>query len=226
MFDLLAQLDWSVASILLFGLTFGKQDSAQQQQSQTAGPLGSGGGSELVRRNLITNLIGPDWTQGGGGLLAALQARTNAPLNYQTPQLTSTGLLQEQEVGLKQPFEQAVAQAMSRASGNFAGRGFLRPENIQAIAGSAAQNVAPSFAQLFANLAGQNVAQRTQAPLVQEDMLRQRFMDFMQALGLTSTSLGVQSQSFGRGESSGFQAGIQGSAGGGKPARLGGGSDD
>ena len=218
MFDLLAQLDWSVASIVMFGLTFGKNDSSQQQQAQSAGPLGSGGGSELVRRNLITNLIGPDWTQGGGGILAALQARTNAPLNYQTPQLTASGLLPEQQGA----FTEAVNQAMNRASGNFANRGFLRPENIQAIAGSAAQNVAPAFAPFIER----NVAQRTQAPLIQEDMLRQRFMDFLQALGLTSTSLGGQSQSFGSGQSSGFQAGIQGSAGGGKPARLGGGSDD
>lgn len=208
MFDLLAQLDWSVASIVLFGISFGKQDSAQQQQAQSAGPLGSGGGSELVRRNLITNLIGPDWTQGGGGLLEMLRARTAAPNTYQTPQLTSTGLLQEQEAGLKQPFEQAVAQAMSRASGNFANRGFLRPENIQAIAGSAAQNVAPSFANLYASLAGQNVQQRTQAPLVIEDQTRQRFMDFLQALGLTSSSLGGQSTSVGRGESSGVNAGL------------------
>ena len=142
-----------------------------------------------------------------------------------TPQLTATGLLPEQEAGLRQPFEQAVAQAMSRASGNFANRGFLRPENIQAIAGSAAQNVAPSFAQLMTTLAGQNVGQRTQAPLVQEDILRQRFADFMNALGLTTTALGGESTGFGRSESSGFNVGIAGKVGKGG-AQLGGAKDD
>lgn len=200
----------------------GYQQSKSSNESESAGPLGTGPKRELFQRNLLMNLLGPDWTAGNGGLFGQLQARTAAPTNYQTPQLTSTGLLQEQEAGLKQPFEQAVAQAMSRASGNFAGRGFLRPENIQAIAGSAAQNVAPGFANLMTTLAGQNVGQRTQAPLIQEDIMRNRFADLMNALGLGSQLLGGTA----RGSGGGSSFGVQAQVGGGKSGGGGGGDDE
>lgn len=182
----------------MVGLGFGQQKSSNQQQAESQGPLGGGGGRTLVQRNLISSLLGPDWTQGDGGVLAALQGRTQLPNTYQTPTLTASGLLPEQQTS----FEQAVRQAMTSASGNFANRGFLRPENIQAIAGSAAQNVAPQFAPLIER----NVAQRTQAPLIQEDVTRQRFADLLNALGLGGTLLGGQSFSVGSGGSSGFQA--------------------
>ena len=185
----------------------GYQQSDSQSDASAYGPIGSGPRRELIQRNLLMNLYGKDATAGTGGLIGSLEARTNAPVNYQTPQLTSSGLLPEQQGA----FTEAVNQAMSRASGNFANRGFLRPENIQAIAGSAAQNVAPAFAPFIER----NVAQRTQAPLIQEDMMRQRFADFINALGLGGTLLGGQSQSSAKSSSFGVQA--QGGAAGGKP---------
>lgn len=190
----------------------GYQQSKSSNESESASGLGNTPGAGLLKRSLLMNLLGQDWTEGTGGLFGQLQGRTTMPTGYQTPQLTSTGLLQEQEAGLRQPFEQAVSQAMSRASGNFASRGFLRPENIQAIAGSAAQNVAPGFANLMTTLAGQNVGQRTQAPLIQEDITRQRFNDLMNALGFGGNILGSTAR--GSGGSSSFGVQSQGGAGG------------
>ena len=185
-----------------------------QQGSSEAGVLRAAGTprQDLLQRNFLTSLIGSDWTKGGGGITGALQARADSPVTYQTPELSSRGLFAEQEAGLRQPFEQAVSQAMSRASGNFAQRGFLRPENIQAIAGSAAQNVAPAFANLYTNLAAQNVNQRTQAPLVQEEMIRQRFSDLLAALGLTQNALGGSSQTSSGVQNSGFLGSLATSA--------------
>ena len=186
----------------------GYQQSESQSDASSYGPLG---GKEMLRapvqRELATFLLGdrgPGGVQLRPSLLSTLEGRTTQPTGYTTPALTSTGLLPEQQ----NAFTEAVNQAMSRTSGNFANRGFLRPENIQAIAGSAAQNVAPNFASLIA----QNVGQRTQAPLIQEDILRNRFNDLIQALGLGGTLLGGQSLSQGKSSSMGVQA--QGGTGG------------
>ena len=194
--------------------------SSSEQRADSYGPLGSGmlryEGQNALGDYLFGRTV-DGVRQGQEGLLDIFRKRTTQPTNYGTPALTASGLLPEQQGA----FTEAVNQAMGRASSNFANRGFLRPENIQAIAGSAAQNVAPQFAPFIER----NVAQRTQAPLVQEDLMRQRFADLLAMLGFTSTTLGGQSISSGKSESSGFQASLQGSAGGGKPAQLGGGSD-
>lgn len=160
-----------------------------------------------LRDILIGNANATDYfiSQGAnandGGLLGALLGKTVAPSGYKAPALTSSGLLQEQQGA----FEEAVRMAMGRTSGNYAQRGMNRPENIMAIAGSAAQNVAPAFAPLIA----QNVAQRTNEPLVQEDITRKRFADLLQALGLGGNLVGSRGTS--SGASTGFNAGYGGS---------------
>ena len=208
----------------------GYSQSESDQRSQSFGPLGSISGTARGQaQNTLSNLLfGRGAGQfagtgfGEGGVLGDLRARTQAPaeyqtFNYQTPTLTPTGLYAEQEAALRTPFQQAVEQALGRTSGNYAMRGFNRPENIQAIAGSAAQNVAPQFANLYATLAGQNVAQRTQAPLIQEqqtqqrfltqeDVTRQRFTDLLNALGINVSALGGQATSLGTSKSMGVQA--------------------
>lgn len=177
----------------------GYQQSESEQKSQSYGPLGSVSGTiRGTGQNVLADLLYGKGRTGEGGVSDLLLRRTQAPTGYTTPTLTATGLLPEQQ----NAFTEAVNQAMSRVSGNFANRGFLRPENIQAIAGSAAQNVAPGFA----NIIAQNVAQRTQAPLVQEDIMRNRFMDLLQSLGVNIQALGGESSSYGSSKSMGAQA--------------------
>ncbi len=154
------------------------------------------GSEDLAQRNFMNAFFGAGRPTGlgstgtdVGGILGAVQSRLGLPTTYQTPTLNGMGLLPEQAAGLQQPFQQAVQQSLGQFSSNYANRGFMRPENIQAIAGSAAQNVAPQFANLYANLAQQNVAQRTQAPLITEEQTRQRFADMLQALGMTASAL-------------------------------------
>ena len=71
------------------------------------------------------------------------QGRVNTPTPF--PTLDAMGLFPGQRTG----FDEAVKQSSSMFSGNLAARGFLSPENVGAIAGSAAQNVMPQFAPLI-----------------------------------------------------------------------------
>lgn len=71
------------------------------------------------------------------------QNRVNNPTPY--PTLDAMGLFPGQRSG----FDEAVKQSSSLFSGNLAARGFLSPENVGAIAGSAAQHVMPTFAPLI-----------------------------------------------------------------------------
>jgi len=195
----------------------GYSQSSSRQGSESYGPLGGGGNRQLFAGDIMDLLTdrgvsGPQ-NQYGGGIFQQLFQRAQSPVNYQTPQLDASGLQSEQATALQQPFQQAVNQALGRFSSIGAQRGFLRPENVQAIAGAAAQNVAPQFAQLISGMGTQNLQQRTQAPLVQEDLARQRFADLLNALGLGGTLLGGQATSFGRSSSMGVQA--QGSITGG-----------
>lgn len=202
MFDLLAQLDWSLVYGVLFGISFGKQDSAQQQQAESYGPLGSG----TIRgqgQNALADLLFGRGRTGAGGVSDMLLQRTQAPVEYTPP-----NLLGATQGGVRTAFEEAVRQGLGRFSADYARRGFNRPENVEAIVGSTVQNVAPQFANLYAGAAAQQEQARAQAPLVREDVLRQRFTDLLNALGINISALGGQSTSFGRGESSGFNAGV------------------
>ena len=213
----------------------GYSQSESEQMAQSLGPLGSASGTIRGQgQNILSNLLfGREAGRfagtgiGGGGILGDLRVRTLAPVEYSTPSLSPRGLTTEQETqaglteqSLRTPFQQAVAQALGNVSSAYTQRGFNRPENIQAIAGSAAQNVAPQFAQLYANLGSQyqgmgteNVMQRTQAQLVREDLLRQRFTDLLNALGINVSALGGQSQSYGASKSMSVQASGSGSKG-------------
>src|SRR3990167_2140892 len=70
-------------------------------------------------------------------------------------------------------FKQAVRQALSGLSGNFSNLGFNTPRAVGALAGSAARDVAPLYADL---------------------MTRNRAEEFQQAL--SNTKLGLQTQQF------------------------------
>ena len=200
----------------------GYSQSESEQKSNAYGPLGSASGAlrDVGQKSLFGNIFG------AGNLIDTAVLRTRAPVEYALPSLSPRGLTSEQEAqatltdeSLRAPFQEAVRQALGRTSSTYAGRGFNRPENIQAIAGSAAQNVAPQFAQLLANLGSQyqglgtqNVMQRTQAPLIREDILRNRFADLLQALGLSTTALGGESSSYGASKSMSAQASVAGEA--------------
>ena len=93
--------------------------------------------------------------------------------------LTPEGLFPQQQ----QAFRTAVQQALGTSSADFARRGFLRPENINAIAGSAAQNVMPQFAPLIS----QNVVQSTLTP---EQVTQNRINQLMQLIGIYPGLLG------------------------------------
>lgn len=178
-------------------------ETAQESRSESGVFRAPKNDMEAQLRNVVANsLIGRDPLRyegtgvGQGGLLGSLFNRAQATPEYKTPDLSPSGLLPEQESA----FRQAVSQAMSGASGNFARRGFTRPEHIQAIAGSAAQNVSPMFMDAIAR----NVDQRTQAPLVIDDVTRKRFADLLQALGLTGNLFGGTSFSGGSGWNAGY----------------------
>ena len=93
--------------------------------------------------------------------------------------LTPEGLFPQQQ----QAFRTAVQQALGTSSSDFARRGFLRPENINAIAGSAAQNVMPQFLPLIS----QNVVQ---AALTPEQVTQNRINQLMQLIGIYPGLLG------------------------------------
>lgn len=182
-------------------MSYGEQ--GQESRSQQGLLQSSSGTTEGQVRNVVANIlagVGRNTDEGAamgkGGLLSNLFDRPNAPITYRAPGLTASGLLPEQQ----NAFSEAVSQALGRHSTNFTRRGFNRPENIQAIAGSAARDVAPSFAPMIA----QNVALRTQEPLVHEDIMRKRFDDILRSLGITSGLAGGSSMSQGSGWNAGW----------------------
>ena len=139
------------------------------------------------------------------------------------PTLSPRGLFAEQESALASPFAEAVRQALGQASSNAATRGFLNTENIQAIAGSAAQNVAPRFAELFANTAGQNVGAKTAfeqsqlqgLPMQLEQIRQARLQQYLTGLGQIPGFLGSSgsSSSSGPGFGQGLTTSIIGAMG-------------
>jgi hypothetical protein len=139
-------------------------------------------------------------------LAQPLANRVNAGTPYD--QLGPSGLLPQQE----QAFRTAVSQAFGSSSSDFARRGMLNPEHIGAIAGSAAQNVAPQFAGLI----GQNV-------LVPEQIIQNRINQLMQLISTYPGLLGGQATQVSAGQTNfpnfmqsivqGFSQGVGQSAG-------------
>lgn len=127
------------------------------------------------------------------------------------PGLSKFGLYQPQQAAWDQGFGQAVTQALSRLSGNFANRGFLNPENINAIAGSAAQNVAPQFAAMAIPTAGQNIVSGVTIP---EDIFANRASTLRDFQALLAQLITGGSTSAGTGHSTSF--GVQAEASFGK----------
>ena len=117
----------------------------------------------------------------------ALQNRAGAEFQY--PQLNATGLFPEQQAG----FDQAVRQAASQISGNYAGHGMLLPQHIGAIAGSAAQQVMPQFA----NLIGAQVGQQA---LVPEQVTQNRINQLLQLISTYPGLMGGQATSISQGQ--------------------------
>ena len=215
----------------------GYQQSQSSSLNESGGPLFTPGSRLRYETSLP---VAAAYT----GALPDVQAMFQKPSRYSLPELNNLGLYQPQQ----NAFSEAVKQALGQTSGNFAQRGFLRPENIQAIAGSAAQNVAPQFAGLLSNIyggvmntAGQNVGsqlafdqyQRQQLPFqiqsAEEQIRQQRMNAWRDQLALIPGFLGSSGSgsSSGPGLGYGMTTALFGGigAGLGKAAGGGGGSD-
>ena len=176
----------------------GYSQSESEQKSQSLGPLGSASGTIRGQgQNVLADLLFGQGRTGAGGITDILRQRTETPINYTAPNITG---------GIQNAFGEAIRQGMGRYSADFARRGFNRPQAIEAILGSTVQNVAPQFAPYYA----QQAQAEAQAPLIREDVTRQRFTDLLNALGINIQALGGESQSYGASKSMSAQA--QGSA--------------
>ena len=98
---------------------------------------------------------------------------------FQFQPLNAQGLFPQQQSA----FEQAVRQATSQISGNYAGHGMLLPQHIGAIAGSAAQQVMPQFAPLI----GQQV---TNAGVLPEQVTQNQINQLLQLISTYPGLLG------------------------------------
>ena len=179
-----------------FGLGGNYGEQRGEQRSVTEGPLSSSTGTIRGQtQNLLRDLL--LGAAPGAASLAGQPFQSVAP----TP-LNELGLF----AGQQQGFNEAVKQAVGRLSGNFAGRGFLRPEAIGAIAGSAVQNVLPQFAPLMGQqIMGQDQF-RQQLALAPEQVRSQRQTELLNFLSALAQSLGQQATSFGG--QRGFQLGV------------------
>ena len=171
----------------------GYQESSSQSLQESGGPLFTPGSPVRYETSLP---IAAAYTQG----LPLAQSLAGKTTPYALPELTSSGLYGEQQ----NAFTEAIKQAMSRVGGNFAQRGFLRPENIQAVAGSAAQNVLPQFAPLI----GQNIQQRANVPILQSQLDTARLAQLVNYLGLGANLLGGQAQGYSGSSSFGVQGSV------------------
>lgn len=116
----------------------------------------------------------------------ALKARTQDTNPFQ---LNSQGFMASQMEGVNQ----FGKNMFNDVSSNYAGRGFLAPENVAGVIGSAVTNASPQLMQqIYQNQAGNQA--------VQSD----RFNQLNQALSLYSGLLGGQSQSQGTTTSNGI----------------------
>lgn len=205
------------------GSISGAYDQQRSRSKQVSyGPLGSeSGGIRGQGQNILANLLfGREQGRmegtgfGEGGTLGALFARSRQEPAYEAPDLM--GAVQG---GVNTAFDEAVRQGVGRYSADYARRGMTRPENIAAMVGSAVQNVAPQFASLYGQTAVQDAQGRAQAPLIREELTRQRFADLLAAMGINIQALGGQSEggtySKGFGMSHSSSGGIGGGGGGG-----------
>lgn len=209
----------------MFNLFGGYSESESESKSTSFGPLGSESGTIRGQgQNILANLLfgrGPGRTSGEGfgegGVLGNLFARSQQAPTYEAPDLMGAV-----RGGVNTAFDEALRQGVGRYSADYARRGITRPENIAAMVGSAVQNVAPQFANLYGQTAVQDAQGRAQAPLIREEMARQRFADLLAALGINVQALGGQSTGYGSASSMSVNAG--GGVGSGTPGSSGGGT--
>lgn len=102
---------------------------------------------------------------------------------YDLPALTARGLYPAQEEAARK----AVADSLSQISGRFASRGYLQPENVSNVAGSAVQNVLPQLMPVIS----QNIQTAAKAPL---DVVTARAGSVAQLLQSFPGLLGSQNQ--------------------------------
>ena len=119
----------------------------------------------------------------GFGNIQSLANPLSARFQEPTPTLplTPEGLFPQQQ----QAFQSAVQQALGVSSADSALRGYLRPEHINAIAGSAAQNVMREWGPLI----GQNVVQSTLTP---EQVTQNRINQLLQLISTYPGLMGTQ----------------------------------
>jgi hypothetical protein len=181
-------LDWSILGYapLLFGIS-GAYETSEKQESQESG-LSPAVRAQLGNLGSYTagNFVNP-----------FLKARLSpeAISRYQLPGLTSSGLFQEQQNLYDTGFNQAVTQALSRFSGNQAARGFLNSNAVANIAGSAAQHVAPQFAQFAMPVAGQNILNKLLVPEQLTQASINQMIDFLKTILGVGGGTGVGSAS-------------------------------
>ena len=237
-------MPWGVAAAVGAGVAgsalSGGFQQQQQRSEQFGGPL-EGAQRGEASLALMRRLFGQDIP---GQYLPSPYALPNRRLPYTpitpTP-LNAMGLYPGQQAG----FQEAVQQVLGKLSGNFADRGFNTPRAVQAIAGSAAQNVLPQFAPLMgqqiagrdellrqlsltpAALAGQENVQDIQAQQVAAQR-KQQYLDFIQqmiaALGGRSagagSGFGIQAQYRGPNTWGGTDGGKGGGTGPASPTGL------
>lgn len=125
-------------SNVLGGGKTGFLGSVKQQQQQSASSLQQQAFAQFPELQKAIAQFGFENVQ---SLANPLSERINAPI----PTVGASGLYPEQE----QSFRTAVQQALGAFSGQYARQGMLNPQHVDAIAGAAAQAVAPQFAQMI-----------------------------------------------------------------------------
>ena len=145
--------------------------------------VSSGSKSEKTGFAQFPGLLKDIANLGFGDVRSASSLLTNR-LTSKVPsfQLDESGLFPEQRTA----FNTAVKQALGSNSSDYALRGYLRPENINAIAGSAATNVLANNLGLI----GQNVAL---AGLTGEEILQNRIDQLLKLISLYPGLMGGES---------------------------------
>mgnify|MGYP001611720645 CR=1 FL=1 len=178
---------------------FGYNQSKSQQQSAQESGFGPH----------IREALGHQSVAESVRLAELMRQRTAPGAGPQWPGLTSTGLYEGQQQLYDTGFSQAVTQALSRFSGNEAARGFLQPNAVANIAGSAAQQVAPQFAAMAMPLAGQNILQSMLGPEQIDQSRINQYMDLIR----TMLSGGTGGTGQGSGSSNAFGFNVSGGIG-------------
>lgn len=181
--------DWVLWAPVLFGLSFGQQESNQQSTSSQSRSENKGLPDPLAQK--LSEYIEPRIRQ-----TYLPFAKTQLETPFALPKLTPEGVYAEQVPSL----QNIVNQGVSRASSNLAQRGFLSPQNAPFVAGQGIQDVVPQFL----SGVGQNVERQVLEPELER---RRRVADYLALLEQAISGIGAE------GSFSNVAQGSQGSSG-------------